>query len=160
MLDWDLTDIPLQEFTLQRSSRRSPPFYVTSLKLIVTLKPRLLKLKLFWKDRTLSSKDIDVHMNSDSWPPLRKVPRSHFDINPDMRGTIRSSEFSGLGEDSAGPQAHHYYDHYPVLGGIHISVFWQSFSTVNLAFPGVLKWFRRVLIKGAKGVTGPDPLAA
>jgi len=66
MVDWDLTDIPLQEFTLQRSSRRRPPFYVTSLKLIVTLDPRLLKLELFWKDRILSSKDIDVQMNSDS----------------------------------------------------------------------------------------------
>ncbi|KAH0538333.1 hypothetical protein FGG08_005068 [Glutinoglossum americanum] len=59
ILEYDLTDVPLQEFTRQQPPGNSPPFYVASLRLIMRLDPQRLKIELCWNERTLCSAEMD-----------------------------------------------------------------------------------------------------
>jgi len=57
-LEYDMTTIPLEEFTRQQPSQNSPPFYVTSLRLIMRLTVPRLEVELWWKDTKLRSANI------------------------------------------------------------------------------------------------------
>jgi hypothetical protein len=57
-LEYDLMDVPLQDFTCRQPPGAILPIYVASLSLTMRLGPQILQVELCWKERTLCSAEI------------------------------------------------------------------------------------------------------
>jgi len=57
-INYDLNDIPLQEFTLRTPVGPYAPFYVAELSLLMRLASRRLYIELRLKNRVLSTADV------------------------------------------------------------------------------------------------------
>lgn len=58
VINYDLKDIPLQEFTCSKPVGLNPPFYVASLSLTMRLAPGMLHVELRLKNRVISTADV------------------------------------------------------------------------------------------------------